>query len=77
MPDTGPQAGAEGAVEGLKGSAKEVVGNVSGKEDLAQEGQAQQDKARAERDVAEQEAKAEAARAEAETHEAEQRSHQD
>ena len=77
MPDTGPEAGANAAVEGLKGSAKEVVGDLSGKENLQQEGQAQQDKARAEREVAEQEAKAEASRAQAETLEAEQQSHQD
>jgi len=77
MPDTGPEAGADAALEGLKGSAKEVVGDLAGKEDLQQEGQAQQDKARAEREVAEQEAKAEGARAQAELHEAEQRAHQD
>jgi uncharacterized protein YjbJ (UPF0337 family) len=76
MPDTGPEAGADAAVEGLKGSAKEVVGGLTGKDDLQQEGQAQQDKAKAEREVAEQEAKAEASRAEAEAHEAEQRGHQ-
>lgn len=77
MPDTGPEAGVDAAVEGLKGSAKELVGNVTGKDDLEREGQAQQDKARAERDVAEHEAKAETSRARAEAHESEQRQHQD
>lgn len=77
MADTGPQAGAEGAVEGLKGSAKEVVGALTGNEDLEQEGQAQQEKAQEEREVAEHEAKAEASRAKAEALEEEQRSHQD
>lgn len=76
MPDTGAKAGADSAIEGLKGAAKEVVGKVAGKDDLAAEGQAQQDKAKAEREVAEHEAKAEAARAEAVGHEAEERAHQ-
>lgn len=76
MPDTGPEAGAEGAVEKLKGAAKEVVGNVTGSDELAAEGEAQQKKAAAETDIAEHEAKAEAARAKAEAHEAEELSHQ-
>ena len=76
MPDTGPKAAADSAVEGLKGAAKEVVGDVIGQDGLAAEGQAQQDKAKAERDVAEHEADAEAARAKAEGYEAEERAHQ-
>ncbi len=74
--DTGPEAGAKGVIEGVKGKAKEAVGAVTGNEDMRDEGQAQQRKADAERDVAKKEAEAERARAEAEAHEAEQRAHQ-
>ncbi len=76
MPDTGPEAGADSAIEKLKGSAKEVTGKLAGSDDLAAEGESQQKKAAAEADVAENEAEAEAARARAEAHEAEERSHQ-
>jgi alpha-1,2-mannosyltransferase len=74
--DSGPEAGAKGVVEDVKGKAKEVVGNITGKEDLQNEGQAQQDKARSQRDVAEHEAKAEKARAESEANEARQRANE-
>jgi uncharacterized protein YjbJ (UPF0337 family) len=74
--DTGPEAGAKGAVEGLKGKVKEAAGALSGKDELKHEGEAQQAKADAQRDVAAKEAEAEKARAEAAAHEAEQRSHQ-
>jgi len=74
--DTGPEAGAKGVVEGVKGKAKEAVGAVTGNEDLRDEGQAQRRKADAERDVAKKEADAERARADADAHEAEQRAHQ-
>ena len=74
--DTGPEAGAKGVVEGVKGKAKEAVGAVTGNDDLRDEGEAQQRKADAERDVAKKEAEAERSRAEAEAHEAEQRAHQ-
>jgi uncharacterized protein YjbJ (UPF0337 family) len=73
---TGPQEGAKGTVEGLKGKAKEAAGTVAGDRDLQREGVAQQDKAQAERDAARKEAEAEAARGEAAVHEAEQRTHQ-
>jgi uncharacterized protein YjbJ (UPF0337 family) len=73
---TGPKAGAEGAVEEIKGRAKEAIGAVSGNESLRREGEAQQDKADAERDVAAKEAEAEKARGEARAAEAEQRMHQ-
>lgn len=73
---SGPEAGAEGAVEDVKGRAKEAIGAVTGDESLKHEGQAQQDKAAAQRDVAAKEAEAEKARAEASAAEAEQRSHQ-
>ena len=75
--DTGPEAGAKGIIEDVKGKAKEAVGAVTNNDDLRDEGQAQQRKAEAERDVAKKEAEAEKARATAEAHEAEQRSHQD
>jgi uncharacterized protein YjbJ (UPF0337 family) len=74
--ETGPRAAVSGAVEDVKGKAKEVAGTVIDNEELKQEGRAQQDKAEAQRDVARHEAKAEKARAEAEAREAEQRSHQ-
>ena len=77
MPDSGPQAAAEGVVEDVKGRAKEAVGSVLGNKDMKREGEAQQRKADSERDVAEHEAKAESARAESEAHEAEERAHQD
>ncbi len=75
--DSGPEAGAKGVVEDVKGKAKEAVGAVVGNDDLKAEGEAQQRKAEAERDVAKKEAEAEKARATAEAHEAEQRAHQD
>lgn len=74
--ETGPEAGAKGVVEDVKGKAKEALGALTGDEDTKREGRAQQDKAEAERDVAKHEAQAERSRAEAEAHEAEQRSHQ-
>jgi uncharacterized protein YjbJ (UPF0337 family) len=75
--DSGPEAGAKGVVEDVKGKAKQAVGAVTGNDDLQAEGEAQQRKAEAERDVAKKEAEAEKARATAEAHEAEQRAHQD
>ncbi len=75
--DSGPESGAKGVVEDLKGKAKEVIGEVTGDESKEKEGRAQQEKAQAQRDVAKHEAEAEAARSEAAVHEAEQRAHQD
>ena len=74
--DSGPEAGAKGIVEDLKGKAKDAVGNLTGNEDLEREGEAQQAKADAERDVAAKEAEAEKARAEAKAQEAQQRANQ-
>ena len=45
--ETGPKAAVSGAVEDVKGKAKEVVGDVVDNEELREEGRAQQDKARA------------------------------
>jgi len=75
--DSGPEAGAKGVVEGVKGRAKEAVGAITGKDELRREGEAQQAKADSQREVAVKEGEAEKARAEATAHEAEQRSHQD
>ena len=75
--DSGPEAGAKGIVEDLKGKAKDAIGNLTGNEGLEREGEAQQAKADAERDVAAKEAEAEKARAEAKAQEAQQRANQD
>jgi uncharacterized protein YjbJ (UPF0337 family) len=74
--DSGPESGAKGVVEGVKGKVKEAAGALTGKDELKREGEAQQEKAEAQRDVATKEAEAEKARAEAAAREAEQKSHQ-
>jgi uncharacterized protein YjbJ (UPF0337 family) len=74
--DSGPEAGAKGIVEDLKGKAKDAIGNLSGNEDLEREGEAQQAKADSQREVAAKEAEAEKARAEAKAQEAQQRANQ-
>jgi uncharacterized protein YjbJ (UPF0337 family) len=75
--NTGPESGAKGIAEGVKGKVKEAAGALTGDEDMREEGRAQQEKAEAERDVARKEAEAEKARGVATAREAEQRSHQD
>lgn len=75
--ETGPEAGAKGVAEGVKGKLKEAAGALSGDDSKKAEGRAQQDKADSQREVAGKEAEAEKARAKAEAQEAEQRSHQD
>lgn len=70
---TGPEAGAKGAAEKIKGGLKEAAGSVVGNENLRREGAAQQDKASAQADVAEEEGKAEQARAKANAAERQQR----
>ena len=74
--DSGPEAGAKGVAEEVKGRVKEAAGTLTGNDRLQREGETQQQKADAERDVAKKEAQAEQARAKAEAKEAEQRSHQ-
>jgi uncharacterized protein YjbJ (UPF0337 family) len=74
--DSGPEAGAKGVVEDLKGKAKDAIGNLTGNTDLEREGEAQKAKADAQRDVATKEAEAEKARAEATAQEAQQRANQ-
>jgi uncharacterized protein YjbJ (UPF0337 family) len=56
--------------------AKEVVGSMTGRNDLAREGRTQQDKTQAQRDAAKKEAEAEAARGGAKIAEEFQKSHQ-
>jgi uncharacterized protein YjbJ (UPF0337 family) len=74
--DSGPEAGAKGIVEDVKGRAKEAAGSLTGNDTVKSEGRAQQDKAEAEREVAGKESEAEEARAKPAAKEAEQRSHQ-
>jgi uncharacterized protein YjbJ (UPF0337 family) len=66
----------KGAVEGIKGKAKEAVGTVTGRDDLTREGKAQQDKADAQRDAAKKEAEAESASAGARAAEERQKQNQ-
>lgn len=73
---SGPGEAVRGVVEGAKGKAKEAVGNVTGRDDMAREGKAQQDKGDAQRDAAKKEAEAEAARGSAKAAEQRQKSNQ-
>ncbi|MGW0246488.1 microaggregate-binding protein 1 [Nocardia goodfellowii] len=73
---SGPQEGIEGAVEDVKGKAKEAAGTVFGREDVRDEGRAQQDKAESQREAAKKEAAAERERAEAGIDEKRQRAYQ-
>ena len=73
---SGPQEGIEGVVEGVKGKAKEAFGTVTGRGDIAEEGEAQQDKGEAQRDAARKEAEAEAARGGAKAAEERQKQNQ-
>jgi uncharacterized protein YjbJ (UPF0337 family) len=74
--NSGPEEAVKGIVEDAKGKAKEVIGTVTGRDDLIREGKAQQDKAEAERDVAKKEAEAESARAAAKVAEKRQEAEQ-
>jgi uncharacterized protein YjbJ (UPF0337 family) len=74
--NSGPQEGIKGAVEDVKGKAKETVGTVAGRNDLTEEGKAQQDKADAQKDAAKKEAEAESARGGAKAAEKRQESNQ-
>jgi uncharacterized protein YjbJ (UPF0337 family) len=73
---SGPEEAVKGAVEGIKGKAKEVGGTLAGRDDVVREGKAQQDKADAQRDAAKKEAEAESARAGAKAAEERQKKHQ-
>ncbi|NTY58746.1 microaggregate-binding protein 1 [Mycolicibacterium sphagni] len=74
--NSGPEEAVKGVVEGVKGKAKEVIGAVTGRDDLQREGQAQQDKADSQREAAKKEAEAEAARASAKASEAREKAEQ-
>ena len=74
--NTGPEEAVRGVVEGVKGKAKEVIGTVTGRDDVVREGKAQQDKADAQQDAAKKEAEAEAARAGAKAAEEREQAHQ-
>jgi uncharacterized protein YjbJ (UPF0337 family) len=73
---SGPVLAIKGAIEGVIGKAKELIGTVLGRNDISSEGQAQQDKAQAQRDAGKKEAKAQKARATAKAQEERQRSNQ-
>ena len=73
---SGHREAVKGAVEDVKGKAKEALGTVTGRDDLVREGQAQQDKAEAERGAAEKEVQAERERATASVEEQRQRAEQ-
>ena len=49
--DSGPESGAKGVFEDVKGKAKEVAGEITGDESKEREGRAQQDKAQAHYDA--------------------------
>ncbi len=74
--NSGPGEAVKGVVEGVKGKAKEVIGVVTGRDDLQREGEAQQDKADAQREAAKKEAEAESARAAAKASEQRQKAEQ-
>ena len=66
----------KGVVEDAKGKAKIIIGALTGRDDLFNEGKAQQDKARAQRNAAKKEAEAQAARAAANIAEKRQKAEQ-
>jgi uncharacterized protein YjbJ (UPF0337 family) len=74
--NSGPREGIKGAVEDVKGKAKEATGTVTGRDDLTEEGKAQQDKADAQKDAAKKEAEAESARGSAKAAEKREESNQ-
>jgi uncharacterized protein YjbJ (UPF0337 family) len=74
--NSGPEEAVKGVVEGVKGKAKEVVGALTGRDDVQREGKAQQDKADALRDAAKKEAEAESARGAAKASEAREKAEQ-
>ncbi|WP_158879729.1 CsbD family protein [Amycolatopsis anabasis] len=68
--------GVKGAVEDLKGKAKETAGTFLGNDTLEREGKAQQDKAGAQQEIADKEAEARRAREEAAAAESRERREQ-
>jgi len=75
MGRSGPEEAIRGIVEDAVGKTKEIIGIVTNRDGLRQEGRAQQEKAQAARDVAKKEAEAHAARAAEQAAEARQKSH--
>jgi uncharacterized protein YjbJ (UPF0337 family) len=73
---SGAQEAVKGAVEGVKGKAKEVGGTLAGRDELVEEGRVQQDKADAQREAGKKEAEAESARAGAKAAEERQKENQ-
>ena len=74
MGSSGPEEAIKGIVEDVKGKAKEIIGIVTNRDGLRQEGRAQQEKAEAARNVSKKEAEAAAARAAEQAAEARQKS---
>jgi uncharacterized protein YjbJ (UPF0337 family) len=66
----------KGVVEDVKGKAKVVIGALTGRDNLFNEGKAQQDKAQAQRNAAKKEAEAQAARTAAKVAEKRQKAEQ-
>jgi uncharacterized protein YjbJ (UPF0337 family) len=66
----------KGVVEDVKGKAKVVIGALTGRDNLFNEGKAQQDKARAQRNAAKKEAEAASARTAARVAEKRQKAEQ-
>jgi uncharacterized protein YjbJ (UPF0337 family) len=73
---SGPILAVKGIVEGVLGKAKELIGTVLGRGDLAGEGEAQQDKGDALRNAGKKETEAQKARATAKAHEERERANQ-
>lgn len=65
MDSSDAKAGLKGAVDGIKGKAKEMAGVAVGNDDVIEEGREEQKTAAANRDAAKHEAEAEKARTEA------------
>jgi uncharacterized protein YjbJ (UPF0337 family) len=66
----------KGVVEDVKSKAKVVIGALTGRDNLFNEGKAQQDKAQAQRNAAKKEAEAQAARTAAKVAEKRQKAEQ-
>ena len=66
----------KGVVEDVKGKAKVVIGALTGRDNLFNEGKAQQDKAQAQRNAAKKEAEAASARTAAKVAEKRQQAEQ-
>ena len=74
--NSGPEEAIKGAVEGVKGKAKEVTGAVLGRDDLYREGQAQQEKGQKEDEAARLRAQANAEEGKADAAEDREQNHQ-